>query len=59
MEEEEKVNLSKFQRHQRSFPWALIRKIAMAIIIIGLVWYASKVISEKKEKEGIELDIQD
>lgn len=58
MEEDEKINLKRFKTHQRKFPWALFRKILIALTLIGVLWYAKIVLEEKQETE-IELEFTD
>lgn len=56
--EENHLDLKKFQKHKRKFPWGLIGKIAMAIIIIGLLLYLNKSLSNKKAELPKEVEIE-
>ncbi|UKN00530.1 hypothetical protein K6119_12385 [Paracrocinitomix mangrovi] len=45
-----KVDLSKYRNHQRKFPWGLIRKLIIAVVIIGLVYYFVDIIEKRNEE---------
>lgn len=58
------INLKRFKKHQRKFPWAFIRKLIIVIVLL-LVFYYIKSEFDKKSKEGkldvfegIEVDIE-
>ena len=55
----EKIDLSRFKRHERKFPWALIRKIIIAAVLIGLSVYLSNTLKNTSVKSNeIELDLE-
>lgn len=59
MDDDQKINLSRFKRHERKFPWALVRKIIIAAILIGLTVYLSNTLREKKNRSNeIQLDLK-
>ncbi|MEX1002281.1 MAG: hypothetical protein WDZ35_09230 [Crocinitomicaceae bacterium] len=63
-EEEYKLDLSKFRKHQRSIPWGLIRKVFIAIVFLVLFYYLFNTLQEKpgseqKADEGIEIELVD
>lgn len=48
MEQEEiKVELRQFKRHERKFPWRLLWRVIVAVLILGLLYYFSKLVEEK------------
>jgi hypothetical protein len=53
------INLGRFKTHQRKFPWSLIKKVIIAVVLIGLLVYLNRVLSNKEHKEeGIEVDVE-
>ena len=59
MEGENEIDLKRFKKHQRKIPWHLIRKIIVAIVLIGLSIYLTKSIKGKKNPNTeIELDLK-
>lgn len=60
MKEEERygMNLKKYKKHQRSFPWALVRKIVIAIALIGLAIYLNNVLKEKENTAPDDQEIE-
>lgn len=39
MYEDSDINLSRFRRHNKERPWSLIRKLLIAVALIGLLYY--------------------
>jgi hypothetical protein len=56
--EEAKIDLKRFKRHERKFPWALIRKILIAAVLLGLVYYLNTVLKNRKEETPEEFEIE-
>lgn len=46
-----KVDLKKFKGHYRKFPWALIIRVIVACISIGIIFVMVKSVAELKEKK--------
>lgn len=53
-----KLDIRKFKRHQRKYPWSLIIKILMASIIIGLLVYLNKILDDKKPEDRKEIEVE-
>ena len=53
------LDLKRFKRHHKKFPWGLIRKIFITITLIGILLYLNNVLSEKRENtiEGVEIEV--
>lgn len=57
--EEPEINLKRFKRHERKIPWALIRKIIIAAILIGLTLYFTNSLKGKnKNSDEIEINFE-
>ena len=59
--DEKPVNLKQYQKHEKRFPWALIRKIVIVLVLLGLLIYLSKTDSKDKSPQPneIKIEIQD
>jgi len=57
-QDSEKLNLSQFKRHTRRFPWALLVRIVVALIAIGMIWYVSELVLSKSNKEEFKIEIE-
>ena len=62
-EEEYQIDLRRFARFKRKFPWQLIIKIIIAGLILGLLylgskWLINKTDNQDKEDNGIEVDVE-
>jgi uncharacterized membrane protein len=53
------INLKKFRKHEKTFPWSLIRKLVIAIILGGVLFYLYKTLEQKPKKiNDTELEIE-
>lgn len=50
-EEELKVDLKKFKGHHRKFPWALIIRIIVAIVSVGIIVVLLQFLGEVKARQ--------
>ena len=61
MEDKPEIDLDRFRNHKRSIPWALIRKIVIVSVILGLLYFFKDLMQKKKdvppETDGIEVEI--
>ncbi len=39
MDEDSDIDLRRFRRHNKETPWSLIRKLLIAVALIGLLYY--------------------
>ena len=61
-EDDQKVDLQQFRRHQRKFPWKLIKNLLVTILLAGLLYYLSKEIQRMQQPnptpiDGIEVEV--
>lgn len=52
------LDLGRHKRHHRKFPWGFIRKMAIALILLGLLIYLKDSLKNKTDNvEEIEVEI--
>lgn len=51
------LDLGKHKRHERKFPWGLMRKIIVAFILLGLLVYLNYTLN-KKAGDQHEIEIE-
>ncbi|MBN4073128.1 hypothetical protein JYT74_03695 [Crocinitomix catalasitica] len=54
--EDPKVNLKPFKRHQRSLPWQFVVKIIMGIAIIAVLYFFSQMLMNSEPEDSAESD---
>ena len=54
-----RIDLKQHQRFKRVVPWALIRKVVMATVLGGLIYYLTSQLPQKQQDtpSGIEVEI--
>jgi len=57
------IDLKRFKKHQRKFPWAFIRKLIIVAVLLGLFYYIKTEFDKKSSQEidsseGIEVDVE-
>lgn len=59
--QQQKLNLKQFKRHERRFPWALVIRITVALITIGMIFYLSEIAfvrPHKKSNDEFQFEIE-
>lgn len=57
------INLKRFVRHEKVFPWRFIAKVIIGLILVALAYYLTKEMAEKENElekvpeQGIEVDV--
>ncbi len=51
IEEEIEINLNRYRRHERKFPWRLIKNLIVTIILATLMYILAQEISKMNAKE--------
>ena len=51
------LDIRKYKKHEKKFPWGLVRKIIIAAILIGLFYYLQKEM-RKNGSKGPEFTIE-
>ncbi len=58
-ETDPKIDLKRFKKHERKIPWALIRKIIIALVLLGLIIYLNHTMKSKtNDHNQIELQLE-
>jgi len=57
------IDLRRFKKHQRKFPWVFIRKLIIVAVLLGLFYYIKTEFDRKSSQdndasEGIEVDVE-
>jgi hypothetical protein len=56
--ERNQINLKQYKKHEKKFPWALIRKIIVVALMFGLLFYLSRTVMSKPDPKSNEIKIQ-
>jgi hypothetical protein len=57
------INLKRFVRHERVFPWRFIAKVIIGLILVAMAYYLTKEMAakenelKKEPEQGIEVDV--
>ena len=51
-DERPNINLARFKRHEKKFPWTIIRKLIIAIILLGLMYFAADSLKNAKNNQN-------
>ena len=60
--EELEINLNRFRRHQRKFPWRLIKNLFVVVVLSTLLYFLAKEAAKMRENQsksfdGIEVEV--
>jgi len=55
--EKPKVNLKQHQRFRRQVPWALIRKLVIVVVLIGLFYYWMNSLPPSETNNSSEIEV--
>ena len=56
--EKPKVNLKQHQRFRREVPWALIRKMVIVAVLIGLIYYLVNNLPSNQSIDNTDFEIE-
>lgn len=63
-EKDYNINLKRFVRHEKVFPWRFIVKVIIGLALVAFVYYLTKeMVSNEQERnnesdQGIEVDVE-
>jgi hypothetical protein len=55
-EEEIEINLSRFRKHERRFPWRLIKNLLVTIILTTLLYFLAQEVVKMNSKKPLNLE---